>query len=54
MRKYKKKETRDEHIIFAAKSPNEPRENWVKMIYDTGASITYMSIQQATKLGYDA
>lgn len=53
-RKYKKKETSKAHIIFAAKSPTEPRENWVKMIYDTGASITYMSRQQAALLGYDA
>ena len=53
-RKYKKKETSKAHIIFAAKSPTEPRENWVKMIYDTGASLTYMSKQHAAKLGYDA
>jgi|EP01049_Picozoa_sp_SAG25_P002255 hypothetical protein len=52
-RKYKKKETDLKHFIFAATSPNEPRSNWVKMQYDTGASITVMTGAQATKLGYN-
>ena len=51
-RKYKKKETGNTHFIFAARLPNTPRENWVKMVYDTGAQTTLMSGADATKLRY--
>ena len=52
-RKFKKKETGATHFIFAARSPNTPRRNWVKLVYDTGAQTTLMSGANATKLGYD-
>ena len=50
-RKFKKKETGATHFIFAARSPNTPRSNWVKLVYDTGAQTTLMSGADATKLG---
>eukprot|EP01047_Picozoa_sp_COSAG01_P016001 COSAG01_NODE_809_length_13431_cov_12.268677_9_plen_171_part_00 len=52
-RKYKKKEIGNTHIIYAARSPNEPRSNWVKLVYDTGAQTTLMTGAEATKLGYN-
>ena len=52
-RKYKQKERKKQHYIFAAVSPNEPRTNWVKMLYDTGASITAMTGENAESLGYN-
>jgi hypothetical protein len=53
-RKYKKKETANQHFVYAADSPNRPRQHWVKMLYDTGATSTTINQQAATKLGYDA
>ena len=52
-RKFKRKETGATHFIFAAQTPNTPRRNWVKLVYDTGAQTTLMSRADATKLGYN-
>ena len=55
--KYKVKETNEDHIIYAARTPlpdGYQGTDRVEVIWDTGAMSTAMNQVAATKLGYDA
>jgi hypothetical protein len=56
-KKYKVKETNEDHIIYAARTPlpdGYQGTDRVEVIWDTGAMSTAMNQVAATKLGYDA